>query len=95
MSYSDLPPLVTRREDALTLLDAVASGVDEGEFAPFVRALTTPEDEQAVAIMRGSANEMSPPVHLGALLAAAGLVTNGEVFQALDARRARAKGAVA
>ncbi len=42
MSYSDLPVLVTRREDALTLLDAVASGVDEGEFAPFVRALTTP-----------------------------------------------------
>ncbi|MEE8630412.1 MULTISPECIES: hypothetical protein [Methylobacterium] len=92
MSLGDLPTLVTRREDALTLLEAVASGVDQRAFAPFVRALTTPEVEQAVAIMRGSGNEMSPPVHLGALLAAAGLVTNDEVFQALDARRARARG---
>ena len=91
MSLGDLPTLVTRREDALTLLEAVASGVDQRAFAPFVRALT-PEVEQAVAIMRGSGNEMSSPVHLGALLAAAGLVTNDEVFQALDARRARARG---
>ena len=95
MSFRDLPALVTQREDALTLLEAVASGVDEREFAPFVTALTSPEDEQAVAIMRGSGNEMSMRVQLGALLSGAGLVTNEEVFQALDARRARAKGGVA
>jgi hypothetical protein len=95
MSLRDLPALVTQREDALILLEALAAGVDEREFAPFVSALTSPEDEQAVAIMRGSGNEMSMRVHLGALLAGAGLVSNDEVFQALDARRARAKGAVA
>ena len=52
-------------------------------------------DEQAAAIMRGSGNEMSLRVHLGALLSEAGLVTEDEVFQALDARRARARGAAA
>jgi hypothetical protein len=95
MSFRDLPALVTQRQDALTLLEALATGVDEREFAPFVTALMSPEDEQAAAIMLGSGNGMSLRVQLGALLAGAGLVTNDEVFQALDARRARAKGGVA
>ncbi len=49
MSFRDLPALVTQRQDALTLLEALATGVDEGEFAPFVTALMSPEDEQAAA----------------------------------------------
>jgi hypothetical protein len=95
MSLSDLPALVTQREDALTLLRALASGVDEREFVPFITALTTTEDEQAAAIMLGSGNGMSLRVQLGALLTGAGLVTNDEVFEALDARRTRVKGAAA
>ncbi|WP_066922491.1 hypothetical protein [Methylobacterium sp. CCH5-D2] len=95
MSLSDLPTLVTRREEALTLLEAIASGVDERELAPFVAALTTVEDEQALAIMRGSGNEMSVRVQLGAMLADAELVTNAEVFAALDARRTLGRGEAA
>lgn len=89
MRLSDLPALVIQREDAVTLLQAIAAGVDERELSPFVTALTTAEDEQAVAIMRGSGNEMPLRVQLGALLAEAGLVTGDEAFQALDARRTR------
>ncbi|TFZ55365.1 hypothetical protein E4V01_22600 [Methylorubrum sp. Q1] len=95
MRLADLPALVTQREEAVTLLDAIAAGIDERELAPFVSALTTAEDEQAVAIMRGSGNETSLRVQLGALLTEAGLVSEDEVFQAFDARRARARGAVA
>ncbi len=92
MSLSDLPALVTRREEALTLLEAIASGVDERELAPFVTSMMTYEAEQAAAIMRGSDNEVSVRVQLGALLAEAELVTNDEVFAALDARRAFGRG---
>ncbi len=45
--------------------------------------------------MRGSGNEMSVRVQLGALLTEAGLVTQEEVFAALDARRALGRGEAA
>ncbi|WP_430912229.1 hypothetical protein [Methylobacterium sp. sgz302541] len=95
MSYRDLPALVTRREEALTLLEAIAAGVEESEFAPFVGAMTTVEAEQALAIMRGSGNEMGLRTQLGALLAETGLVSQDEVFAALDARRALGRGEAA
>ena len=95
MSYRDLPSLVSRREDAVTLLEAIAAGVDERELAPFVAAMMTADDEQAVAIMRGSGNAMSVRVQLGAMLAEAGLVTQDEVFGALDARRGIGRGEAA
>ena len=95
MRLADLPALVTQREEAVTLLQAIAEGVDERELAPFVSALTTAEDEQAVAIMRGSGNEVSLRVHLGVMLTDAGLVTQDEVFAALDARRALGRGETA
>ncbi|MDP4025764.1 hypothetical protein Q8W71_24335 [Methylobacterium sp. NEAU 140] len=95
MSYRDLPALVTQREEAVILLEAIASGVDERELAPFVAAMTTYEAEQAAAIMRGSGNEMALRVQLGALLAEAELVSNDEVFAALDARRALGPGEAA
>ncbi|MEN3238779.1 hypothetical protein PUR29_35665 [Methylobacterium ajmalii] len=95
MSFRDLPTLVTRREEAVTLLEAIASGVDEAELAPFLMAMMTYEDEQAAAIMRGSGNEVSVRVHLGAMLTDAGLVTQDEVFAALDARRALGRGEAA
>lgn len=95
MSFRDLPSLVTRREEAVTLLEAIASGVDEAELAPFVVAMMTAEDEQALAIMRGSGNEVPVRVTLGAMLTDAGLVTQDEVFAALDARRALGRGEAA
>lgn len=95
MSFRDLPSLVTQREEAVTLLEAIASGVDEAELAPYLMALMTYEAEQVAAIMRGSGNEMSVRVQLGALLTEAGLVTQEEVFAALDARRALGRGEAA
>ena len=95
MNLSHLPALVTQREEALILLQAIAEGVDERELAPFVSALTSPENEQALAIMRGSGNEMSVRVALGAMLAEAGLITEAEYFAAFDARRAQTQGEAA
>ena len=84
MNLSHLPVLVTQREEALILLQAIAEGVDERELAPFVSALTSPENEQALAIMRGSGNEMSVRVALGAMLAEAGLITEAEALWIAD-----------
>ncbi len=95
MSFRDLPTLVTRREEAVTLLEAIATCVDEAELAPFLTALMTYEAEQAAAILRGSGTEMSVRVQLGALLAEAGLVTQDEVFAALEARHALGRGEAA
>ena len=89
MNLSHLPALVTQREEALILLQAIGEGVDERELAPFVSALTSPENEQALAIMRGSGNEMSVRVALGAMLAEAGLITEAEAFAALTPGRQR------
>ena len=61
MNLSHLPVLVTQREEALILLQAIAEGVDERELAPFVSALTSPENEQALAIM-AAASEVDAPV---------------------------------
>lgn len=95
MNHDTLPSAITRREEAAALLQAIATGADEATLAPFVAAMMTSEDEQALAIMRGSGNEMSVRVQLCAMLAEAGLVTEAEVFKALDARRALGRGEAA
>lgn len=95
MNHDTLPSAITRREEAVALLQAIATGADEATLAPVVAAMMTAEDEQALAIMRGSGNEMSVRVTLGAMLTEAGLVTEAEVFEALDARRALGRGEAA
>lgn len=78
---------IATREEALGLLEAIGSGRPDRELVPIVKAMTTHDDEQTFAIMRGSGNEMSLPAQLASLLEATGLVTMDEAFDALKIRR--------
>ncbi|MGN7126807.1 hypothetical protein [Methylorubrum thiocyanatum] len=95
MAYRNLSPVVTERADALVLLEAIREGVPDTEFAPFVRAMTSHDDEQTFAIMRGSGNEMSLPTQLASLLEGAGLITMEEAIEAAVAGRRAREGAAA
>ena len=89
----DMPTAVTR-EDALALLEAIGTGRPDRELIPLVSAMTTHDDEQTFAILRGACNEMSPPTQLASLLETAGLVSMDEAFEALKSRRDATRKAV-
>jgi|GEM_PF-2818550 hypothetical protein len=83
-------PLMSR-EGAVALLERIANGVPDSELAPLVRGLATHDDEQALAIMRGSGNEMSVSLQLVSLLAERDLITLDEGLVATRARRQKEK----
>lgn len=84
---------IATREEALGLLEAIGAGRREIELIPFVKAMTSHDDEQTFAVIRGSSNEMSVPTQLASLLEATGLVSMDEAFAALRTRREAASGA--
>ncbi|MPR09239.1 hypothetical protein [Microvirga tunisiensis] len=76
--------IVRTRQEALDLIERFLASRDENVLAPYVKAMTTAEDEKTFSIMRGSGNEMELRHQFLHLVEKAGLVTQTEVFSALD-----------
>lgn len=92
MAQDTATAVIATREEALGVLEAIGAGRPESELIPFVRAMTSHDDEQTFAVMRGSGNEMSVPTQLASLLEATGLVSMDEAFAALKTRREITRG---